>query len=744
MHPERNWYGLAFCLLAAVCLSGCPGSGNGDGCDANLLAGDLVITEIMADPAGKDEGKEWFEIYNATSKSLSLRGVRLVASRADGSGEYEHVMKAAQIEPGQYFVLGGVLEDVKPGWIDYAYGADLSSLRNTGGRISVECGSNVVDRVVYEDSQEGRSAVFDGSQVPDAAANDNLDNWCESETEYAEDSFGTPGVVNEACEGTLPPTRCMDGENERAVVPPNPGDVVISEFMADPEAADDAVGEWFEIYFAANCDLNGLELGKTPGTVVNTVSSRDCIPVAAGSYLVFAVNADSNTNGGLPDVAWEVDISLSNAGGEIFASYGGNLLDHITYSGCTKAASTGLDPTMMDPTQNDDAANWCAATAAYGAGDLGSPGAANPSCGIVPPGKCYEGETLRDKVPPLPGEIVINELMPNPAGTDDDQEWFEILVLADHAVDLGDLEIGRIPPDVIDSLAPGECLPVAAGSYVVIAQNGEIMENGGIPQVDFVAPLLTLRNSGDEMGLFVGLDGELLDAMTYTSAPNAQSLGLDPDYATPGQNDDPALWCEGGEQYGAGGSGTPGAANPTCNIIPPGQCRDGAAFRDKVAPVEGDLVFSEIMPAPSVNDAVGEWFELYVGRDVDLNGLEIGRTQAELVLPEGDCIRVAAGSYVLFAKSDVAGENGGMDNVDYTFSFGLTNSGGSLYAGLEGTPLDTASYVQAQVSGGVAISLDPDFLTPAGNDVADNWCDAQDAYGLGDLGTPGAENPQCP
>ena len=62
-----------------------------DGCKDTLLAGDLVITEVFADykaptgGTGADEGKEWFEIYNASDRPIELTGLTIVHSRPDGS-----------------------------------------------------------------------------------------------------------------------------------------------------------------------------------------------------------------------------------------------------------------------------------------------------------------------------------------------------------------------------------------------------------------------------------------------------------------------------------------------------------------------------------------------------------------------------------------------------------------------------------------------------------------------------------
>jgi hypothetical protein len=56
------------------------------------------------------------------------------------------------------------------------------------------------------------------------------------------------------------------------------------------------------------------------------------------------------------------------------------LLDAVTWTSSGTGAATSLDPGSRNPTANDDPQNWCPATSAYGAGDLGTPGADNPNC----------------------------------------------------------------------------------------------------------------------------------------------------------------------------------------------------------------------------------------------------------------------------------------------------------------------------------------------------------------------------
>jgi hypothetical protein len=420
-----------------------------------------------------------------------------------------------EIEAGQYLVFGGTLEEVKPGWVDYAYGADLGSLRNNGGRLRLECGEALVDQVIYLEAGEGASLSFDGAQTPDAVANDDTEQWCESETPFAPESYGTPGTANEACGSVLPPTKCMDGDQERDVVAPQPGDVVITEIMPDPAAVADRDGEWFEVYAAADFDLNGLKISTEAEEWEDQVVALDCVPVTAGSYLVFAVDADPAVNGGLPAVDQVVDVSLTNSDGLLRLGYGEQVLDSITWGSASAGASSALEPSLTDPDDNDDQQYWCAGETPYGDGDLGSPGAANASCGISPEGQCFADGALRDTVPPQPGDLIITEFMPDPDAVGDAEgEWFEVYVAAD--VDLNRLQVGKTVDEVEFSLPGGDCLPVAAGTHVVFAAELDPALNGGLPRADYLLDM-SLGNSGDQ-GIFVGYGDTVIDAIAYSSS----------------------------------------------------------------------------------------------------------------------------------------------------------------------------------------------------------------------------------
>jgi hypothetical protein len=102
-------------------------------CD-DVAPGDLVVTEVHANPDGSDGEGEYIEVFNATGGLLALDGLMLAASRADGASPKAHRFIGASIEGRDYFVVGNAPVDSMPAHVDYSYGKTLGSLRNSDGR----------------------------------------------------------------------------------------------------------------------------------------------------------------------------------------------------------------------------------------------------------------------------------------------------------------------------------------------------------------------------------------------------------------------------------------------------------------------------------------------------------------------------------------------------------------------------------------------------------------------------------
>ena len=174
---------------------------------------------------------------------------------------------------------------------------------------------------------------------------------------------------------------CNDGNMDRPVVKPQLGDLIITEYMPDPDAVGDTDGEWIELWATKDVDLNGLQLGGTFGDVKGTVDSADCISVGADSYALLARKSDMMVNGGLPAVDATFSFNVTNSGPGLFIGIDDALLDEVFYGNSGMGAARSLDPDAYDAADNDMEANWCNATDAYGDGDLGTPKAGNhPQC----------------------------------------------------------------------------------------------------------------------------------------------------------------------------------------------------------------------------------------------------------------------------------------------------------------------------------------------------------------------------
>lgn len=575
------------CLLvslgAAVALVGCgPGDDGGDAC-SGLLAGDLVITEVLADfdaPAGSsgaDEGHEWFELHNATSAPIELAGLALEHGRPTDTMPRRHVMRAVTLGAGEYLVLGNVLPDLAPAHIDYGYANDLGDLFNTdGGKLALRCGTTLVDEAIYDAVAAGKSRALDGGVAPDYQANDNLANWCEADEvaqyEYEPANFGTPGAPNQDCMVVLP-GQCDDGGTMRATVPPQVGDLTITEAMPSPAAVGDTVGEWFEVLVNRDVDINDLGLDRIDDTASPQVlASSTCLRATAGTYLVFAKNADMAMNGGISGVDGTFTFSLvpgsAAAPTGVRLMMGATELDSMSWTSARNGRSIQLDLGLTAPADNDLSTNLCDGSVAYGAGDLGTPGAENSDCGTNTTGMCLDTGTgqLRPIVKPTAGQLVINEWMPDPTHVGDTTgEWFELRATAD--VDLNGLQGGTTTLGTTPLVpAGGNCVRLATGGFALFART---MGVNGLPDGTALAGTFGFGLTNGASSFQIGIDGGNLATATWASTSVAgSSWMLDSDGTQCTANLTTPMAIAAYDNGAAAGTdrGTPGATNspPEC------------------------------------------------------------------------------------------------------------------------------------------------------------------------------------
>ena len=238
-------------------------------------------------------------------------------------------------------------------------------LCTSGGDASVDDGDDVSD---VSDDPDDTSDVSDVSDDPDDTSDDPDDS--------ADDVVPPDGGPPDA---SLP-------DAGPAVTPTEQGDLVISEIHKDPFESGDLTGEWFEVYNPTKqtFDMQGLRIGDFGAESFDIVSE---VIVPPGGRVIFARRGDPDVNGGVTgvDYVWGDAMSLGNNGDEILIENveTSTFIDAVLYDLVfpdIEGAAMSLDPDLHDTVDNDSSKSWCAASTVYGAGDLGTPGTANPDC----------------------------------------------------------------------------------------------------------------------------------------------------------------------------------------------------------------------------------------------------------------------------------------------------------------------------------------------------------------------------
>jgi hypothetical protein len=525
-----------------------------------------------------------------------------------------------------------------------------------------------------------------------------------------------------------------------------PGDLVFTELMIDPEGAD--LGqEWLEAASTLEQDLElaGLTLYRkaTDGSGLKAVPLTAGV-VAAHGYVVFG---DLAAGPWVTSGAGAALGTLDNARGVVGLRCGEVVLDEVTW---TRPAVPGrarmLDGVAAPGTfANDDERRWCDAPpdALYAGGNAGTPGARNPPCPGAgdPRERCLDGASSRPVVHPGPGDVFVTEVLASPAASGDAVgEWLEVAARTD--LDLNGVTVAN-STGAADTLESPRCLRVQAGERAVLARSADAFINGGLP-----APLATyavpLSSLNERVVLRLG-DAGLDEAQVYASA-SGHAWQLDPLHLDAAGNDDPTHFCLARGHWrpdGGGDFGSPGAPNPPCATSTPSPattCVDPGtgATRAIRPPARGEVALSEVMADPAaVADATGEYIELHLTQEADLNGLSLAVSSGPPSTVEAaTCLSALAGAYPVFGRSRDDRLNGGLPALAGLFTFDLRNAGDRLeLRALDGGVLDELTWTASTPGVSLQVSGARSCLTPDGG---------ANHYGLGDRGTPGRPNVACP
>ncbi|MFT4627254.1 MAG: hypothetical protein ACI8PZ_005936 [Myxococcota bacterium] len=204
------------------------------------------------------------------------------------------------------------------------------------------------------------------------------------------------------------------------------------------------------------------------------------------------------------------------------------------------------------------------------------------------------------------GDLVVTEVMANPGAVlDSNGEWFEVLNLSPHLVELDGLEVSDLGANRFVVEGP---LRVGPGQRVVLGASTDPAVNGGAP-VDYAWSGFSLGNADDEVVLVgvVELDRVVWDGGPVFPDLDGASMQVDAGAADAASNDDGGLWCSATLTYGAGDLGTPGLPNDLCDRGPlEPACDNGILDGDEV---DVDCGGPDCAPCPGPPSERDEDFE---------------------------------------------------------------------------------------------------------------------------------------
>ncbi len=179
------------------------------------------------------------------------------------------------------------------------------------------------------------------------------------------------------------------------------------------------------------------------------------------------------------------------------------------------------------------------------------------------PGETEEPGKLDSPRIPEPGDLLLTEIMPDPACVPDaDGEWIELYNPTSHSLLLSGLSVGGRKDRT--SPLPMDTQVLSPGAYILVGRS-EAGGASGAP-LDAVVPRLVLGNRNGRVGIYRG-DVEI-SALAYGEdvglpVMKGRSLALDPQ-SYPGEGE--MRWCLGSAKSRGpcGDVGSPGKVAPPC------------------------------------------------------------------------------------------------------------------------------------------------------------------------------------
>ncbi|TNF28455.1 MAG: hypothetical protein EP329_17865 [Deltaproteobacteria bacterium] len=751
-----------------------------------VQAGDLLITEFMANPAVvSDANGEWFEVKNVSTSQLNLRGLTVADNASNTLVDVDLIVDA-----GAYAVFGVNDDNATNGGIHVDFvTASGFGLSNSGDVITLKIGDTVIDEVDYDDTGLNLSVGNGASSQLHVTATDNGDahDWCWGTASYDANNLGTPGADNGICWLSVGWCR-LQYPDAASVAPVEAFDAYGRYYVAGLTDVDKTANDASPLVRAAfavsappaddNDTLNdpstwtwvSADLNATYGTGSPSFEENNdewtanlTAPAVPGAYLLgFRVSGDFGRTWTYCDLGKGVGHDGSEDGfavadaGQITvtnpcdpnpcttppdACAGDTLSTYANPGACTVNGdgTTACDYGTATETDCTTTTGRCDADTATCVECLGDGDCTAPFevCGDAK--ACVDG-CVGDVYEPNDSAVDAAELTTDIAATglvlcDGDADWYKVSLGAGAGVDL------LVEP----TFASGTELAVTLFAADGTTQLGT---NSGSADIDltFVAP-----STAD---YYI-----VVSAAAGTKATYDLTLLFSNNPCVPNPCTDlPVASCNGNVLTAPDAPVcTPGAGDaytcdyPTSDTTCDAFCNGGACTTWRYPENTGDLVITEYFADPS-GGAAGQWFEVLntTTDPLNLDQLEVFDLDTDSFIVDGDVI-VQPGAYFVFGANANLAANGGV-NVDYAWTgFQLDAAGDEIaLSWLGAQDLDDIAWDGTwPATTDVSTSLNPDVVVTGasaetGNDGAGSWCLATSSYGGGGtLGTPGAPNDVC-
>ncbi len=606
------------------------------------VKGDLFINEVLFDPPTDDkagdankDGKrdatqdDFVELVNHTDKSLDVTGVVLKVN----SGTV-FTLPAAVLPARTAIVIfgGGMTSDNEVGTGKghskfsgaLVYRASLGLLTDPRTLVLLDAAGQELDTFAYGqgDCPSGTSIDQSLTRSPETPA-----GLCIRHSTFSSSkALFSPGT---RADGTLfkdPPaeiaTEMTDGGEPSSEQPPLPkpaaGDLVINEVLYDPPtgAAGDAnkdgttsatQDEFVEIVnvSAQKLDLSGVVLAVSGSDKFTFPAGVAIEPRGVAVIFGGGMTGDTEINTGMPHskfsgaMVFTASIPLTN-GGAVLSLKDSTATEIASFAYGTSTACALGDDINQSATLFPDTKGSCAKHGDVAAGVLFSPGTRVDGRLFTDPDPEPTPEPTTEPTPeagpepepqpevspepvgaiPAAGEILINEVLADPAATSDankdgtssstQDEFVEIVNVSGKTLDMSGVKL--LVGTTLKHTFPNG-LALANGKAIVIFSGGmaaDAQVNTGMPHANFGNSLVYIANTGlvlSNSGATINLQnaaGIVLDSFTYTTSgacngANDQSVNRTPDLT-------PATCAQHSSIMGALGPFSPGTKS------------DGSAF----------------------------------------------------------------------------------------------------------------------------------------------------------------------